>query len=203
MSICEVSASDAKRLNPRLLASKQLRASAGLPVRALAVFVPAEAKTRSPLKRAAISWSPRFTRPEDLACYTALFRKESSRVVGSRDRDIGTGATFLSGGTCFGLNHTNLQGFIADCGLRIADCLGEYLPGKESAIRNPKSAMATAISHHDIDIKTTCRLRQKIRSLNRDRSLGLGPSGTGSDVLQWAVAVIPCDCDTLREAIQR
>jgi hypothetical protein len=47
--------------------------------------------------------------------------------------------------------HANSQGFIADCGLRIADCLGEYLSGKESAIRNPKSAMATAISHHDID----------------------------------------------------
>jgi hypothetical protein len=43
---------------------------------------------------------------------------------------------------------------IADCGLRIADCLGGYLPGKKSVPArrdNPKSAMATAISHHDID----------------------------------------------------
>ena len=47
---------------------------------------------------------------------------------------------------------------IADCGLRPgapgADCLGEYLPGKKSVPArrdNPKSAMATAISHHDID----------------------------------------------------
>jgi hypothetical protein len=45
----------------------------------------------------------------------------------------------------------NVQGFIADCGLRIADFLGEYLAGKKSAIRNPQSAMVTAISHHDID----------------------------------------------------
>jgi len=56
---------------------------------------------------------------------------------------------------------------IADCGLRIADCLGEYLPGKKSAIRNPQSAMATAISHHDIDVKTTCRSCQTVRSLTQ------------------------------------
>jgi hypothetical protein len=52
---------------------------------------------------------------------------------------------------CRSFSEGRSQGFIADCGLRIADCLGEYLSGKESAIRNPKSAMATAISHHDID----------------------------------------------------
>jgi len=50
------------------------------------------------------------------------------------------------------------------CGLQIADCGLRIVWASIFREMNPQSAMATAISHHDIDIQTTCRLCQKVRS---------------------------------------
>ena len=74
---------------------------------------------------------------------------------------------------CRSFSEGRSQGFIADCGLRIADCLGEYLAGNESAIR---SAAEDEIRNGDRDLAPRHRsaaaervtsTRKSGRSLNR------------------------------------
>jgi hypothetical protein len=62
---------------------------------------------------------------------------QSVGILNARSRPRGfVVSAFLSGGTCFGLNHANLQGFIADCGLSGRISSGKGIRNPQSEIRN-------------------------------------------------------------------